>query len=133
MSDLIKYVNQEILRKALNLKYTVADLAPQTEIELFNSSSLVIWSGASDNTIYGDCKVNWAFRALHDALHLKTRFNFDVDSEIELGRLQACQFDSDLMRELIFCEVSLQAAHFKKTGHFVNDQVSFTKQHLNLK
>lgn len=115
-------INNKILKLAP--KHQVADLAPSTELELFNSPSLVVWSGASDNTIFGDARVNYAFRALHDALHLKTRRDFSPDSEIELGRIQANQF-SGLMADLIYVEVSLQAKYYKETGLFVADQVSF--------
>lgn len=128
--DAVRFVNGLILRQANKLTYRVADLAPSTEVELFTTPSLVIWSGASEGTIYGDAAVNWAFRALHDTLHLRTRMDFSVDAEIELGRIQASQYDSDLMRELVFAEVSLQAAYFKKHGTFVPDQAAFTMAHL---
>lgn len=128
--DAVRFVNGLILRQAAKLTYRVADLAPSTERDLFNTSGLVIWSGASEGTIYGDASVNWGFRALHDALHLKTRMDFSVDAEIELGRIQASQYESDLMRELVFAEVAGQAAYYKQNGVFVSDQATFTMAHL---
>lgn len=123
--DAIQYVNNLILSQAARLSYTVKDIAPDTEKSLFNSTGLVIWSGASDNTIYQDKRVNWAFRALHDQLHLETRLDFSVDAEMELGRIQASKYNSRLVQELVFCEVAGQALHFKQTGTFVVDQVKF--------
>ncbi len=126
---MIKLINNTILNEASKLRYTVADKAPSNEIELFNSPTLVIWTGSSDNTIFQDAKVNWAFRALHDALHLKTRLNFTPDAEIELGRIQASKY-TGLLADLVYCEVSMQALHYKQHGTFVVDQVEFTLNYL---
>jgi hypothetical protein len=121
--------NNIILKQAEKLKYTVSDIAPNSEIELFNNSGLVVWSGQSNNTIWNDAKVNHAFRALHDALHIQTRLDFSVNAEIELGRIQANQYQG-LLADLIYCEVSEQALHYGLTGNFVADQVTFTLNKL---
>lgn len=126
----IQYVNNLILKQASSLKYIVKNEAPSTELELFNSPTLIVWSGASDNTIYQDNNVNYAFRALYDVLHLETKLNFSVDAEIELGRIQASKYDSDIMQELVYCEVAMQAMHYKTTGQFVSDQIAFTKTYM---
>ncbi len=130
MEMLIRYVNSEILKKASNIEYKVADVAPSNETELFNSSSLVIWSGASDQTIFCDKTVNWAFRAIHDLGHIETCLNFTVEQEIELGRIQASKWDSDVMRELIYSQIVMQAKYYGETGLFVSDDYSFTLEHL---
>lgn len=124
--DAQNFINSEILRQAKGLVYTVNEIAPNNETDLFNSTGLVIWSGGSDTSIYNDPIVNYAFRALHDALHLETGLGFTHDQEIELGRIQASRFDSDLMRELVYTEVAGQAKYHKETGLFLVDQVSFT-------
>ena len=128
-TQLIKYINYNILLRAKGLKYEVSHFAPNTFEDLINSSSLVVWSGESDNTIFQDETVNWAFRALHDALHLETRIGFTPQEEIELGRIQANQFDG-ILADLVYCEVAGQAEYYLKTGQFVTDQVEFTKQYL---
>ena len=110
-------------------KHEVRDIAPDTEQGLFQASSLIIWSGASENTIWGSTQGNWAFRAIHDALHLKSGLGFSVDEEIELGRRQASMY-SGLMADLVYCEIAGQALHYKTTGKFVQDQVKFTKEFL---
>ena len=129
--DLISYINNKLLADASKLDYIIKADAPNTLGCLQNATGLVIWSGASDDTIYQDETVNWAFRALHDALHLKTGLGFDVDSEIELGRIQANQYEG-ILADLIYCEVSLQAKYYKENGIFVANQVEFTKQNLGL-
>jgi hypothetical protein len=130
MNTMIRYINQTILSQTKDLKYTVSEVAPDTEASLFSSTSLVVWSGQSDNTIYQDSSVNYAFRALHDDLHLKTRLGFSVDHEIELGRIQANMFSSNLLQDLVYCEVALQAEHFRQTGQFIQNQLEFTINYL---
>lgn len=120
---MLNEVNQLILNSVP--RHIVKDLAPSDESSLFNQPSLVIWSGASDNTIFGNASVNWAFRALHDALHLKTRLGFTPLEEIELGRIQASQY-TGLMADLVYIETAGQASYYLKTGQFVADQIAFT-------
>lgn len=129
--EALKFVNNTLLTQAAALQYIVKSEAPGTEKALFNSPSLVIWNGASDKTVFQDPSVNYAFRALHDKLHLETGLDFSVESEIELGRIQASKYNSDLMAELIYAEVVLQAEYYKETGTFVKNQVDFTMSHLN--
>jgi len=126
----IYFINNSMLAMARGIAYTVADLAPGTAHELFSSSSLIIWSGASDRTIYGDARVNWAFRAWHDAMHLKQGLGFTVEAELELARIQASQCTSDLMAELVYCEIAGQVEYFAQTGQFVADQVAFTLNYM---
>lgn len=124
---MIRHINNLILSTAP--RHIVADLAPSTFQDLLQSPSLVIWSGESDNTIFGDARVNWAFRALHDALHLKTGIGFSPVEEIAIGRLQANQY-SGLMADLVYIETAGQAEHYLKTGRFVSDQIRFTLNEL---
>lgn len=131
--DALRYLNQSMLDLARPLRYTVKDEAPSTETALFSTPSLVVWSGASDNTIYQDAAVNYAFRAVHDKMHLETGLGFSVDHEIELGRIQASRMSSDFLAELIYCEIAGQALYYKQTGSFVPDQVAFTLKYLNKK
>lgn len=135
MSKAIQYINSEFLNMARGLNYSVADFAPGTENDLFNSTGLVIWSGASENTVYDCPKVNHAFRALHDAKHLETGLGFNPEQEIEMGRIQAAEMASQcksLMADLFYCEIAEQARHFQENGEFVTDQVAFTKKYLKI-
>lgn len=117
-------INNLILMSAPK-RFTVSDVAPNSFSALHNQPSLVIWSGESDHTIFGDARVNWAFRALHDQLHLSIGLGFSPLEEIELGRIQANQY-SGLMADLVYIETAGQAAHYLKTGRFVLNQVEFT-------
>lgn len=118
-----------ILMQASKLRYNVASEAPSNERDLFNSPSLIVWDGASDNTIWDDASVNYAFRALHDALHLNTGLGFSVDEEIAIGRIQANQYVG-LLADLVYLEVAGQAEYYKQNGVFVANQKQFTLQAL---
>lgn len=132
--SMIQYINQTIMHEASKISYRVSDIAPGNETDLFNQgSTIVVWSGSSDNTIFGDKRVNCAFRALHDALHIRTGLGFTHTEEYELGRIQASQYDSDLMSTLVYCEVVCQAKYNEETGLFVPDQLAFTNDCMKRK
>ena len=126
---MFREINNLILKTAP--KHEARLIAPISVVDLmaYRGSRLVVWSGASDDTIFGDRHVNWAFRALHDQLHLLTRIGFSPNEEIELARIQANQYEG-LMADLVYIEVAGQAEYFAKTGRFVSDQVSFTLNEL---
>ena len=124
---MIREINDLILKTAP--RHSVSNMAPNSMHNLINQPTLVVWSGASDTTFFQDKHVNWAFRALHDALHVKTGLDFTPVQEIELGRIQANQYDG-LMADLVYCEVALQSEYYLKNGLFVPNQVEFTKIEL---
>lgn len=124
--DLIQYLNQQVLTKASKLRYRVSEQAPSTFAELTATPSLVVWSGASDGTIFQDPTVNWAFRAIHDTIHVQTGLRFEFEHELELGRIQASQFDSEIIQRLIYIETAGQSIHFKTHGYFPIKQAEFT-------
>lgn len=126
----MRELNNKILKDAESLKYTVAELAPNN-VDLFNTPSLKVWSGESDNTIWNDERVNWAFRALHDKLHLETGIGFTPDEEMYIGRLQASKYEG-LLADLVYIETTEQAKYFKENGVFVSDQKLFTIEKLKL-
>lgn len=119
-----------LIRQASKLKYRVEDVAPSTALDLFNGpKTLVIWSGASENTIWSQKETNWAFRALHDALHIETGIGFTPQEEIYLGRIQASHYEG-IMADLVYIETAGQAEHYLKTGQFVENQIEFTMRQL---
>lgn len=127
-----RHINNIIMKQASKLTYTVSSAAPGTFTDLYNSTSLVIWSGASDNSWFQDETVNWAFRALHDTLHLKTMLGFTPEQEVELGRIQANQY-TGVMADFIYSQIAGQAEYYMKNGIFVPNEVEFTNIQLKLK
>ena len=114
------------------VKFDAKDIAPNTFQDLMSnaSSRLVVWSGASDLTIYGEASSNHLFRAWHDSLHIKLNADFSLQGEIIVAREQARLIDSDAMAKIIMAEVQGQAEYFNKHGSFPIDQVAFIQDYL---
>lgn len=114
-------------------RFTVKDDAPDTLEKLTrqNASSLVVWAGASDSTIYGDPAVNWAFRAWHDYLHIKLNAEFNEHGETIVAIEQARQLRNDGYGKLVTIEVIEQLNYFKKFGKFPDNQLKFFNDVMN--
>lgn len=127
---MFRELNNAILKEASKLDYIVKPYAPNDISAVLNQTQLVIWDGASNNTIWQNAIVNYAFRALHDRLHQITGLDFTPEHEIELGRIQASQYDG-LMADLVYCEVSMQAQYYLTHNKFIEDQVTFTANYMD--
>lgn len=116
----------------LGLKFEARDVAPDTFANLKSSQTggrLVVWSGESSNTIYGDASSNWAFRAWHDFLHLKLNAPFTLEGEIHVAKAQASQCGT-LAASIIMAEVQGQVEYFNKYGKFPVNQIEFIENYL---
>jgi len=109
------------------LRQTIAD----------NGGRMVVWSGGSAHTIFGDEEVNWAFRAWHDWAHLKGNHDFTLEGErgaLEMQQLQLVELYGTEKAfpwlRLLEAEVVGQAEHFITTGERVADQVAFDLEYV---
>jgi len=115
----------------------VAQDAPET-LEALTATvatgRMAVWSGASDDTIYGCPETNWAARAWHDWAHWRYQLPFTLAGEIAAAFVQVrhlAAFHGDEvetvdMAALILAEVIGQAEHLQRTGQFVTEQRAFT-------
>lgn len=123
-------LNEIILNKVKSLVWSVSDSAPSTFGDLVgHGGSLVVWSGESNHSIYGDPHVNRAFRALHDSMHVRFGLSFSAEHEIELARRTAAMFDGTLA-DLVWSDIAGQVEFFKEFGHFPSNQVDFVLNYL---
>ena len=121
-------LNNKIIQLAP--KHIVSDVAPDTFEKLKrNIGQLVIWSGASDNTIYGDPAINQAFRAWHDSLHIKLNADFTQEGETRVA-LEQARIIGGSYAEIILAEVVGQGLYFNKYGEFPKNQIEFIKSYL---
>jgi hypothetical protein len=138
--------NMTALNPAFNAK--VEQIAKSINIELtaesrdcdslekitnyYNRTGIVmVWTGASENTIFGNEMVNFKFRAWHDLIHITGQHAFDAKGEravMEEQQRQAPEF-----KDLIECEVIGQVEYFEATGKFPDNQIEFAKQYLKQK
>jgi hypothetical protein len=123
-------LNSRILK--LSPKHSVSDHAPYSfeSLKASSVSGLVVWSGASDKTIYGAPSVNWAFRAWHDSLHLKLNAPFTLEGETLVALEQCRLIGSDQWAKIIMGEVIGQVEYLNKYGTFPADQIEFMRKWL---
>lgn len=99
--------------------------------------SLAVWDGASECTIYGDARVNHAFRAWHDAAHIAGGFGFTLEGERAACEYQIAQARAVFPRlpewivRALRAEVTGQAEYFAAHGTFPADQIAFFSEATN--
>lgn len=131
-------------RRLFPTGYDVADDAPQTledaTAHYKRTGRILVWSGASDRSIFGCPEHNWAFRAWHDWHHIKWQMPFTPDGEA----LVAAEQYSDLVdiygirderlshwAAIIDAEVNGQIAYsLNHGGEFPTDQLAFARYYL---
>lgn len=102
---------------------------------------VLVWSGASDKTIFVDPETNMAFRAWHDYHHIVNQFPFTMEGEMLTAGEQVVDVQSRMCRQfdyreriiacaLIDIEVVQQARYHQTFGWFVKDQYQFAKDQL---
>jgi hypothetical protein len=133
----IRLMNQAIL--LLAPIYEARDNAPSAEHDLFNTtgrSVRPVWAGASDRCIYGDARVNHAFRAWHDAAHIALGATFSLAGETAVCEAQIRalyhRFPSApaWVARLLRAEIIDQAQHYAATGRFPENQAQFVSLQL---
>jgi len=117
--------------------HTARPIAPSTYRQLVECGKFIVWDGASDATIYGDARVNHAFRAWHDSCHILGHHDFTLAGERAAADLQCAQLLAAYPRapgrwlKLIHAEVTGQAEYFARHGIFPLDQLEFIAQYLS--
>lgn len=84
-----------------------------------------VWAGASARTIWSGPRVNYLFRAWHDATHLACAAEFDHDGEMEVARRQCAQIEGKPEKALLWAETAGQVLYHCAHGAFPTDQRVF--------
>lgn len=133
----------QIAARLLPCGFDVAAEAPSTleqlQSRVTKTGRLLVWSGASDATIFGDAETNYAFRAWHDWCHWRYSLPFNLDGEREAAKRQI-EHVAQLYGErqswhfgnIVWAEVVGQAEHFAAFGGFPEDQRAFTKAYMQM-
>lgn len=132
--ELARGLNQAIL--ALAPAHIVRDIAPASYREMIAAPG-IIWAGGSERTIYGDAKVNYAFRAWHDLCHRLGGWDFSLPGEIATCSLQCRQLRNLLPRcpqawlDILIADAVGQARYASgHDGQFPVDQASFVLERI---
>ncbi len=122
--------------------FDVSDAAPETYDELMAhldaGGRMLVYSGGSERTIYGDPQVNFAFRAWHDWCHWRGGYDFSYE-----GERAACTMQGDHLvalygespqtrrwRRILQAEIKGQRDYFDRHGEFPADQRGFVESYL---
>ena len=108
--------------------------ASQAMFTDFNSGTLKIWTGASENTIFGLPEINHKFRFIHDYYHCWNNLGFTPGDELLVNYIQQqifrkdglSQFDCDLLN----IETAGQVLYFVQNNDFPTDQRKFSIDEL---
>ena len=89
-----------------------------------------VWAGGSERTIWSSPEVNWAFRAVHDHLHILHCAGFTDTGEHVVARahealLRGTPADNPGDRLILRAEIMGQLLHFRHWGAFPVDQRAF--------
>lgn len=123
--------------------FDVAENAPDTLAKLCalldSGKRMVVYSGGSEATIFGNPVVNYAFRAWHDWHHWQGKLAFDPEGEREACARQIEELRehyghnplTDRWAELLDCEINGQVAYAQAhNGDFPQDQLAFATSYL---
>ena len=99
---------------------------------------MVVFSGGSGTTIYGDPEVNWCFRAWHDWCHWRGSHPLSLKGERATCVMQAQHLltlygNGPQVRRwirIIHAEIIGQADFYRDHGHFPVDQYGFVVWYL---
>lgn len=129
---------QEITRDMFPDGFDTSENAPNTFEDLVKqfheTGRLTVYSGASDKTIFGSPEANYAFRAWHDALHLRLMAPFTPEGEHRVMLAQAHDVmrrygnspETRAMVRLLHAEIDGQVKYSQAhNGEFPVDQRAF--------
>ena len=131
-----------ISRRLFPCGFDVADDAPQTYenllMHLDAGKRMVVFSGGSEHTIFGDREVNYAFRAWHDWCHWRGRFDRSHQGERAVCAMQEQHLvtlygdcaRTEEWRRILRAEIIGQRDHFDVHGRFPDDQRAFVENYL---
>lgn len=90
-----------------------------------------IWTGGTDNNIYGSPEMNYLFRFWHDHTHIVTNHGFTAEEEIKVGQIQQlCIVTNNYDRLLVGADVTGQVVYHSMYGEFPTNQREFCIKYL---
>jgi hypothetical protein len=139
----LKQAILEMTSRLLPDGFDVSDDAPQTMEQLkalMNTGNRMrVWSGGSEDTIYKEPYVNFAFRAWHDLCHWQGHFPFTLEGEIATCEMQChqlldCYGDNEVTQRwctVLRAEVVGQALYYHRHKRFPENQAAFTRAYVS--
>ena len=89
-----------------------------------------VWTGATDNNIFGNALDNYRFRAWHDLIHIMYQFPFTQEGERAVCAVQKEQIkkitNDSTIQKLLDIEVNGQVEYYYTHNIFPANQLEFT-------
>lgn len=94
-----------------------------------SGAPLPVFNGGCEDTIYGTPEANYAFRYMHDTVHVLMGLEFDVADETAAARAQLRMLGPLTKEEIrtFLIDSAGQALYHVMTGEFVEDQATFVQ------
>ena len=130
-----------IAAKVLPRGFDVSADAPQDYDSLIAhyraTGRVLVWSGASERTIFADAHVNQAFRAWHDARHISGGHDFSRNGEFLTMVAQMADISAiysgqtaATFRTILRAEIIGQREYQERFGGFPLNQFAFVRDYL---
>lgn len=141
-------LNEEIVRltdgiSAQGIKMVLVDHDPFNDYEdqaeyfaemkrKFHEDKVIeVWTGGTDDNIYGSAHMNHLFRFWHDHTHIVADKDFTPMSEIMVSQIQQLQLQSnDFDRRLIAADITGQVIYFDMFKQFPHYQRRFVAEYM---
>lgn len=127
-------LNRLVLAQASRIKWHACDNAPETFEDLRRAFATLGYIPVStigcETSIYGDARVNLAFRAWHDATHLEHGLGFNPNDEVAVAHIQCASAGIARDRALLWADIAGQVRYFEAFGEFPNDQKAFVLDYV---
>lgn len=95
-----------------------------------NQGQLIVWDGASDNTIFSRPEINHIYRAHHDYAHAAYRLDTVALDEMQLSKILESQAPTREIQALIRAELAGQVEYYMQHGAFPKNQKNFCVDYL---
>lgn len=138
LNQAVTTIASKLFPKGFDLTDHPFNILNELRDHIKRTGRMIVYRGHSDQTIFGDPEVNWAFRAWHDHCHLRARAEFSTDGEFatfleqasDIRKLYGASATADKMVSLIHAEVVGQVAYARQHGHFPVNQRAFVEAYL---
>lgn len=107
------------------------------------TGKILVWSGGSDCTVFGEPHMNHAFRAWHDYIHITRGLAFNKAGERLAYNWHCVQLDLYLshkfsrqhrenIKQLLDIEINGQVEYLERFGHFPEYPRTFAAERMQL-
>jgi hypothetical protein len=106
----------------------------QWRYQFQTTGKMKIWTGKSQNSIYGSSIVNIYARAWHDWCHYTNALDFTLSNELLVAEFQIASLPEswEYERLLIEADTKGQSLHYEEWGQFPKNQRDFVLNYVSI-